>query len=1077
MTISLLRAPNWLSGGSSARHVAVAVLLGSAAGAACGWNLTFAAFATLAVLYNGPALTTLVAGTVAFVAAQIGSNLTTALGSFLAEKLGLAAVIESLGHGPFISLLGWHDYELLGSVLLLSILSLPAAHAMARRCAEHDDTDLADETADSSDEIVARGPTSPLLRPWGCTAAMVCTVVTASTLHVVAPQHVGEALLAQLSAAANAPVTADELHYDLFDGSLKLIGVRVRDLDEPGRVALRFNSVTAQVDPGLLLRGRLHAESVTFAGLTYDAVAHTPGPLKLFPSEPTVLREGGADEVRTVDPTQPLEVAGFIRNWNEASSRIAALGRLIGAVECTADLEAAHASAAQRLQASRSPAIEPRDPISGRSLPLVQIKKIRCVELPVAWSLGDDAALELVNLTSRPATLPRGVQLTLDAPSRHMQLAVGFRLTAADRRHEVSFTCDQCAAGDLVDLRRVGGAGLETEANATLALRGRGSISRDRLDLALACDAAGLRPTTMAARFGNLDAAVWRAGIDRLGGLRFDATLTGRWSDPQVQLTPAAAVDQLKHQLRSVGEHQLVKAVEAGRLLVTPPNVVAQATSLVSKTETPVAKPAETTKPAETVVAATAATEATKQPAALKTDVKPAPAMIPQPLGSVAAAAPVPAPIVSATGTTTAAPLVSTAPLATPPSAVVPAAKLATAEAKSTSSTPPLGVPPVTQPQVPSAVPTAVAAPIAAATIAAVSNTVTDPITPPNIVIPSVVAAPAPLPKTATTTAAAPSTSTSTNTAVPSNTATPNNLATPSVATPTVATPSAPVEPTYLPKPNFAAAQVPPLATTTISDGPQPTSTSVAPSATTTQTTAAPATATSSPASLTTSPTASTTGNFAVTPATAIVGLRQPPSVLDPSAAPGPLNWSTGSPADLRNSMGGRGADTWKQAALAADAAIAAQKLNPTGIAAANASPSNTPSVNAAAKPNGATAPTGPLASTNKPTPSKPNNAAPALPFAPRDGGEAVVISDDQANPTEKTASKTYFPRIRKIFTGEPKPEAEDVMSPPEQALAERSPPPVRTPSVVPPQTPLQRQPMESIPETAKAPWYERVFR
>ena len=1035
MTISLLRAPNWLSGGSSARHVAVAVLLGSAAGAACGWNLTFAAFATLAVLYNGPALTTLVAGTVAFVAAQIGSNLTTALGSFLAEKLGLAAVIESLGHGPFISLLGWHDYELLGSVSLLSILSLPAAHAMARRCAEQDDTDLADETAESSDEIIARSPSSPLLRPWGCTAALVCTVVTASTLHVVAPQHVGEALLAQLSAAANAPVTADELHYDLFDGSLKLVGVRVRDLDEPGRVALRFNSVTAQVDPGLLLRGRLHAESVTFAGLTYDADAHTPGPLKLFPSEPTVLREGGADDVRTVDPTQSLEVAGFIRNWNEASSRIAALGRLIGAVECTADLEAAHASAAQRLQASRSPAIEPRDPISGRSLPLVQIKKIRCVELPLAWSLGDDAALELVNLTSRPATLPRGVQLTLDAPTRHTQLAVGFRLTAADRRHEVSFTCDQCAAGDLVDLRRVGGAGLEAEANATLALRGRGSISRDRLDLALACDAAGLRPTTTAARFGNLDAAVWRAGIDRLGGLRFDATLTGRWSDPQVQLTPAAAVDQLKHQLRSVGEHQLVKAVEAGRLLVTPPNVVAQVISPpATKTETPVAKPVETTKPAETVVAATAAIEPTKQPAALKTELKPAPAPMPQPLSTVAAATPVPAPLASATGTTTAAPLASSTPLAVPPSAVVPAAKLATAEANSTSSTPPLGVPPVTQPQVPSAVPTAVAAPIAV-----VSNTATDPLTPPNVVIPSIVAAPASVPKTATTTPAGPSTSTSTTTATPSN------VPTPSIATPSVATPITPAEPTHLPKPNFAAAQSPPLATTTISDGQQ---------------------------------SASTAGNFDVTPATAIVGLRQPPSVLDPSAAPGPMNWSTGSAADLRNSMGGRGDDTWKQAALTADAAIAAQKLNPTGIAAANTSTSNTASANTAAKPNGAAAPTGPLASANKPTPSKPNNANPALPFAPRDGGEAVVISDDTTSPVEKTASKTYFPRIRKIFAGEPKPEADDVVLPPEEAVVQQRPQaPVRTPDVIPPQTPLQRQPIESIPETAKAPWYERVFR
>jgi hypothetical protein len=659
-------APAWLRGGPRPHHVAIAVVLGAVAGATAGWNLTFVLLVSLALLHHGSLLATVAAGFIGCAAALIGSNLTTAIGSFCCEKTGIGGVIESLGHGPVVALLGWHQYDLLGGALLALILSLPAAHALARRCSAANEED-------------ADAAPAPLLRPWGWSTALVWLLGAAATLHIAAPQRVGNELLMQISAAAGAPVTADRIRYDLFGGRLELDGVRIRDLDEPGRVALRVDSVTADVEPGLLLRGRLHVAEIELSGLTYDADPQAAISPKLFSTESsTALRaDATADDSRSLDPTQPVEAAGFVRDWNEMTIRLTALSRLVAAVESTADLESGHAAGAQRLQGYRRPALEPRDAISGRSLPLVQVRKLRLAGLPAAWSLGEEAHVDLVNLTSRPATTPRGAQLICEVPRHHLELTIGFRLSGGERRHEVALNCDTCAAGDLVDLRRMAAAGIETTAGPTLALRGRGSAGRDRLELALACDVVGFRPTSTAARFGNLDAAVWRAGIDRVGGLRLDATLTGRWGEPHLQVTPAAAVDQLKHQLRSVGEHALVKAVEAGRFppssgvaptAVAPPVAASPVAVTTPKVAAPVAAVPATTPKTEPTTEKKPE-EVAKSTAETKPVAKPAEAVTPASAAAPVLAAP------TQPSTPAAAPLVrapNVAPSSVTPNGVAP---------------------------------------------------------------------------------------------------------------------------------------------------------------------------------------------------------------------------------------------------------------------------------------------------------------------------------------------------------------------------------------------------------------------
>lgn len=956
MQSAVLPAPAWLRGGSRPFHIAVAVILGAVAGATAGWNLTCVLLATLALLHHGPLVTTIVAGAVACAAANVGANLTTAVGSFCCEKIGFGGLIESLGHGPVIALLGWHDYELIGSATLALVLSLPAAHAMARRCKKADDD--------------AEPNAAPLLRPWGATAAAVCMFAALATVHVAAPQQVGKTLLKQISAVVGAPVTADRTQYDLLTGRLQLDGVRVRDLDEPGRVALRFDTVTAEVDAGLLLRGRLHAERIELVGLTYDADPHGFASPRLFRAEfPPQFGDGGAaEDARSQDPTQPLEATTFIRNAAELNARLAVLGRLITAIEGTADLEVGHAVAAQRLQAARRPTLEPRDPISGRTLPLVQIKKLHIVGLPSGWSLGEAARAELVNLTSRPATTPRGVQLAFDAPARRTQFIIDLHLSGTDRRHDLAVTCDSCSAVDVIDLRRAAAAGIETTAAPTLALRGRGSVGRDRFELALACDVVGFRPTTGAASFGKLDAAVWRAGIDRLGGLRLDASLAGRWSDPQLQIIPAAVVDQLKHQLRSVGEHGLVKAVEAGRM--TPP-----------PSATPVAAKSTPAPEAKTSATATSPVAAAMQVAVL--------------------AKKEPSPTVAS-----------------------PAAVQVAADAKITSS--------------PTATP-----PVAAATIAIPSGTA------PAVAVPAITAPTKAVASNATPPVAVPASTGPANT-VTANTAAEKPAPTspkPTATASAVAISAPPANPAIAPKP----AEVKAAAST-------------------------------------------------VTPATAHGELRQPASVLDPSSAPGHIIETID------------GIDPYAAAIARTRPAVPAAPTpsvgTSTNIAAKNSVNNSTFKPAAVA----ALTPSAPASSSTAPSVPRPTTPKPEIRIAKPDYQDAVVIGDEPlpefeqpirkpsnnnwfgaGHPTsrvpqratttpqpqpEQTVAKPWFPRVRKFFEDDRSDEQEFLLP---ETLVENTPPPAVNPDApdVPAFSEMEQRPPNTtpIPETAKTPWYGRMFR
>jgi len=633
-----------LRGGRQGRHVFPAVLLGAVAGTVCGWNLTFVLLVLAAVVVNGPLAATLVSFVVALVASRAAATLVVGFGKFLLEKLGLGVVVESLGHGPIVGLLGWHDYHLVGGAVSAICLSLPAAHALSLRTVRRSYA-MANSSTSSADS---------LLRPSWLPLAGVVVVAAFVLTSVVGPKLVGQALLAQWSAAVGSEVSAENIAYDLWKGDLRLAGLRIADGADSGRAALRIDRVTAHVDAGLLLRGCIECDNAVLSGIECDA---PPRPASVYGhGEPTFLREDESSKARTASAGQPLDATRFIGNWHDIESRLLALQGIVAGVELVADLETPPMTT-RRLRAVPRPRMAPRDPLSGRNVPLVQIKHITVEGLPDSWSLGPEANLEITNVASRPGTSARASQLTLDSTACRARLIVGFRLNVDERRHDVMFSWENGNAATLIDARRATAAGLDVSYAQIAAIRGRGWITRDALELPLSCEVRGVVPTASAGRFGDIDGAVWNEGVTRLGGLRFDVALSAEAGRAKLHVVPAAMVDQLKHQLRSAGEHALVKSVERGRMpeavaaSPTPRTIAPTATTpMAAMTPSVAATPVQTTVQSTAQPTTVAAVSSVPSPTKVET---PQPAATPVAAASAVVQATTPSATSTATPTST----------------------------------------------------------------------------------------------------------------------------------------------------------------------------------------------------------------------------------------------------------------------------------------------------------------------------------------------------------------------------------------------------------------------------------------
>lgn len=900
-----------LRGGREPRHLFLAVVLGFTAGCVSGWNLTFAALVCLAALLNCSTTLLVASALCGWIAALCAAGATRSLGVLLLDKCGLGVHLSKLGNGPLVALFRLDDYTVCGSLAAGLALSIPAAqvfsrYAMHRRSLLNLTVARLTKTRES------------LFRPLGFAAAACCLMVTGILVQVQGPRLVRDALIEHLSAALETDVSADVVSYDLWTGDLHLTNLRIADAAKPSDVALVVEGVSAQVEPGLLLRGRLSCDEMTVAGLFCDPTKLSQtGPTGMFAKGPTLLKEDFAQPTHNEDPLRAVEVQGLVRNWSGVCDRLLVVERLVGFVEKVADLEATAATnhSLKKCLDRRRPQ---RDAISGALVPLAQVKAMKIERLPSSWKLSAHSSLALTDLTSNPKLATRSTGLAFHDAERQVTLNTVFNLMSPERRHETTLAAHGVELESLVS-SNAARAALEPIPSVTTSLEARGWVTREQLELELATSLTGVQLAQTSGPFAGVDGAVWRQGLQKLGALPLDVSLRGRWSNPKLTLVPCEVVRSFKQKLEAAGAQEFAKAFETNKApspsapyaavaaYATPKSPAATVAAVETKSQ---AAPAATALAASGLSSGIAAKAGAAQPPTQPFTIQPM-AM------SGSLVPPTSTPLLNS-GVFTAAQTIAAAQSSTLQPAAAPTSTTAATTTAAASPTPAISA--ETKAQTESLLagsqfkPASLTAPPSAQPSTTPLKTLpkeTFAIVPGQPWKEPTVVQGTPIPATPLT-AAAKTQPAATQAAAAPNTPAQLAATTPAVAKPAVAQ-SVVAQSVVAPRsPIGIASDV--VASAKSIEGPKPAVAAPQPFATT----AAPA-STSGQASVATK--APQPAGVAQIPTTldTTAGLRQPLSVLDPNAAPGPINMTVGY-------------DSERAAAAAAEAApkVAAKPVKPT---------------------------------------------------------------------------------------------------------------------------------------------------
>ncbi|MCE9606599.1 MAG: hypothetical protein K8U03_17050 [Planctomycetia bacterium] len=570
-----------LRGGHGPRHIFTAIVLGFTAGAVGGWNLTFAAFLCAAVLLNCSTSILIVAGACGYLAAFVGSGFTRSIGVMLLDQLGLSVHLAKLGTGPFSALFGLDDYATLGSLAAGLAISIPLAQVFSR-FATHRRSLLNLTVAQMS---VRR---EPIVRPLGWAAACSCAMAAAMLVQMQTPRLVGRSLLEHLSAALQTDVTADVVAYDLWNGDLQVTNLRIADPEHPSDVALVVEEVSARVEPGLMLRGRFACNDMNVAGIFCDPTKLSQAaPVGMFSRGPTLLKEDRPQPSHNEDPLRAVEIQGLVRNWSGVCDRLLFVQRIVGFVERIADLETSTVTS-QAFKDCVGRRRAQRDKVSGTSVPLVQVRQIKVDRLPSSWKLGTKSGLSLTDLSSCPSLASRPAKLTFKDEDRQLALNATFQLTTTERRHDVTLEAQDLSLESVLTNSATRSA-LEPQRTGTTSLAGHGWISRELLDVGLTSKLEGLQVASTSGPLAGIDAGIWRQGLERLGELQIDTNVAGRWSNPKLTLVPGEVVQQFKKHLQTAGARELVLAFDTNKASTTATASLPKA--VVKEESTPELKP------------------------------------------------------------------------------------------------------------------------------------------------------------------------------------------------------------------------------------------------------------------------------------------------------------------------------------------------------------------------------------------------------------------------------------------------------------------------------------------------------
>ncbi|HVX13620.1 MAG TPA: hypothetical protein VHC22_20720 [Pirellulales bacterium] len=571
MRISSRKLAAAICGGHQPRDVALAIALGVLAGALTGGNISWAVALLAALLFNVHSRSFLAAWLASLLLSWLGRGPLETAGRALLDGTPLGYALGRFGDGTLVAFLGWHRYVVVGGAAVGGVTGVVCACAVyraMRRWSCHESCgfepgSVPRQTAverpagqvrrglvgiwlgtASCEELSRPSTASRRLRQWGIPVSLAASCVLAVTAWSLAGWMAKKKFFQEFSVYNGAQVSAAHSELSLWSGRFVVRDLQIADPRRLDRDRVRIGIAKGKLSPGLLLRGSLDVEKLVLEEVKLDVARRAPGRLYGPPPETTDLRQ--PDDV--LDDGDAVLVDGGLRHWRRTRRQLDALRHVVVFVE-----QLRQADECADLARERSPL--------GTQCPHVAVRQLRIVDLSEGWNLGRKALLEVKNLSSNPALLPRETELKVILPQCGAELALAFALKDQGQPHTLRCSAFDLDVTQLVDSGAVGRA-VALQAGR-VRLSGEGTFDRDRLDVSLQVDADSLSArVTGGMPLAGVEPAVWNAGLARLASFRAELELTGAWSAPHVVADRRRFVAGFQRQLLAVGEEELASTVE-----------------------------------------------------------------------------------------------------------------------------------------------------------------------------------------------------------------------------------------------------------------------------------------------------------------------------------------------------------------------------------------------------------------------------------------------------------------------------------------------------------------------------------
>ncbi len=594
------------------RHVGVAVFLGSLAGFTTGWNLTLVAVLLLALLLRHHWKVFFQSWGAFYALSWLMTPWCYRTGRYLLDGGTLGRWLAPHADSLWLALWDLDRYTLVGGVFWGALVGLGAGYlaaaltrtlqAAAARVQDHVEQKQG-KTSRLAWRLLCRvvfgGPRvqpAPASRPrwisWAGVAVLVAVVVPGAALgYLVLPNVVWYGVNNALWMANGAEVEADRVELSLARGWLQIHRLQVANPNNLQQNRLQIEQVVAVVRPGPLLRGRVVADRILLNGVEVDVPRAVPArawemttPGLDFPElAPSLLSQEDADSGEsakegdaTGDSLDADAWRRYLQQGEQWKERLAQLQRWVKLLERIGGSEPETQAEQQQVPKSWVAMRQARCRF-GRPCPRVWIGQVLVRRLPQKWGLGSEAAMQIVNITSRPQALGKPTRLELLAPECGLELLADFNFHRRDLSHAVAVQWRHPRPQQLIRLPE------ELPLRATpgrVLVQGQGWFTAKTIQLPLKVRARELAwQTSPSGKLWGVDAQVWKQAVVGIDSLELHCRLEGQWNKPQLHVDTRRLLAQLQQHFQQAGYEALAQALsqQAGALQEKARQQLAQA--------------------------------------------------------------------------------------------------------------------------------------------------------------------------------------------------------------------------------------------------------------------------------------------------------------------------------------------------------------------------------------------------------------------------------------------------------------------------------------------------------------------